>query len=418
MKKRKFKSERYIGLDESDECPSRVDRSPPCLTSLESLESLKSDDFTTHTSYFLLNAAHVAMKEQTVKTRDTWSELLMILKEKFCSSPDDKSTIYAPTIGKTLDVLSLVISDGQVAAMEEADLVESILAKTLAHVKTLTPSSATALSTTHCRLIDRDMAEQLAASAVRLVHRLLNALLLEGHNARSCRVGMMALDAIGGTDRLKLHTIIALLSNNDKSMVAFFLERHEIVLRLALLQGDEQLAALLTAFTAQLTPVAAFVLLLDQCVFDEVLWIDLLVGKETRALEYLLRVTKLMLDCDAQQLAIACDCVHGILSSVSTNSTASDLHADGAATGGGPLTAVWEQPRDLPKPTFIPPQHWHHRQTSTSHHSATPTGPELCRMTSSFLSRLGVRLVASRACLSFEPQLLIARLEKIVPSIV
>ena len=254
-------------------------------------------------------------------------------------------------------------------------------------------SSSSSSSSSSCHLLDH--IDQITASMFCLLFRLFNLFLKQQceeevsqqQQRRVDSMGLLAIQFLGSSDNtssngdntstittatdtttttttttsnsdgisysdctLHLHL---LGSSSDECLIALLLDRHEVFLRLhhqlvGMQQSQQQQEEvvvvatdtntssspqqLLALMTAQLDPLAAFIILAAHCVFDEVVLIDMMASKETRALEYLLRVTKY---CIGIGVSIACVATTTTTATSSCDSTATTAASTAATSTSG-----------------------------------------------------------------------------------
>lgn len=318
--------------------------------------------------------------------------------------------IYAPCIMKILEYLENLVDIDLFVTSEAFAL---LLLSTTQDVMSAAERGPVPTST--CKLIDASMAEQLKGAVICVSHRIFNRM-LRHHGLRQ---GLAAINALRIPEHVgQFPTHLSLLMQNDAQLISFLLDRTEIALRMKNLvensaSQDEQTKAF-ASLVAQLDPLAAFILFQMQCRFDQVAWIDLLTGQETKALEYMLRITQLLAGtqwfCVCQQ---AFSNAKGLPLCGAPTAVVSE-----AAGKRHHMAVIWETTTST---STISSDDWTVWQSKP--HSNPPllitdyyaTPADIGKATMAFLSRLSIQL-GQCSHLIFDPTILIQRINSFVAS--
>lgn len=378
----------------------------------------------THESYFILCAWLRDLQER--KGADLSPERWGLLLRSVDIIASSALPCYLPSVCKVLDVLAQVVESEAFSSSDSYSnsggrLAEQTLALLLA-VKGLLErrQEVNVLPLCVCKLIDNSVTTQLGGHIVVLSHRLVNQI----HRHHGPRLGKMALDSLGIMQQSVAHNL-SLLCSNDCWVISFLLDRTEIYLRIKQSTIPSQQPPLLLLIDELLDPIVAHLCFLTICGFNESIWIDMLNGEETCALEYLTRLTKLLAVCKSDAWAEATSRAALLLPIPPFPSAASQTTDGILATA---LTVVWEVPASSQQLTCtIPEEDWAAWSTLPAAPAAaestqtvtTLTPSDIAQSAMEFYRRLSLQLKAasSKRCLVFDPHLLCARMDAFISSL-
>ena len=389
---------RLIGLVPSTSRPIPSPLTPVADDVLALLTS-QSLSLSSHEAYFVLCAWLSELKKSGADLPSERWELLRTIKSDNLA-PSARACYYPPSVCKVLDILSHVVESEAFSSSES--LAQEILAllQAIKGLGKFTPLP----SPCDCKLIDASLTTQLNGGIVVLSHRLVN----QTFRYHGSDLGQKALDSLFIVQQSFAQNL-SLLCSNDCWVISYLLDRLEIYLRLLKKQLNTKTDP--SAVLGELNPLVAHLCFLTACGFNESFWIDLMSSQETRALEYMLRVTQLLTTCEPDAWASACREAYAL----DLTPPARETKKDGLL-GSAQLSAVWEVTTGSQKATssaIIAGRDWEAWAILPAPVVSGTEPLDIAISATAFYRRLSLHLkqLSGRRCLSFNPHILCSRLD-------